>query len=634
MFGVIKYTGKATSNPAGLSSGSSKQPGFQQKKVHLNRFVGPTFRSALGCVGCRKRRKKCDETHPACNACVKRKLPCVWREKGRNFGNESADPKRKRVGNEVEGNRAISLRHLGLEINEKSESRRICHETEEYEASYDNISDLVSEQASSNEISEIDITPKTTNSPLEMLQIEDLLNSELVEISAGESTVLDLESNCIVSKSTQPVLLSPRSSSNPLTLEFSPFLLSFFSLFLDNKGASFVQHFEQKVSGVLTVSPSKSNYFTKTFLLLASVNEGIGHAIASWGAFYLHQEDHADVQTHLRKAMALTAEKFPRGTTVSRYDYFTLLCFHLIMMGFFVCQGDVSEWRVCFRKCHELIMRFGGLSALCQEFDNSNDIKFMLSNFFYHDVTSSASFANGTIIPVSEYTLLFKPGYFDKSYGIDPLQGCLNPLYMLMAEEHEVKRDMKVRRKRLEDLLNGEQNMDNPIVQSELNLMRMLYLEFCELVVKDIATKIDQCKIAEGLELNEEEFELHLRVFFMFLLVCKLYWALHIKGMPSTANETQLISMRLIDGIERLLDTRMIIVLCLPILTAGSACYTENDRNRLRKVVDGVISTCPIRNVKRAWVLVQEVWRRNPAGHTLVDWADVCEEFGWDLCVC
>ena len=35
-------------------------------------------RSRLGCIECRKRRKKCDEAHPICSACLERGAECIY----------------------------------------------------------------------------------------------------------------------------------------------------------------------------------------------------------------------------------------------------------------------------------------------------------------------------------------------------------------------------------------------------------------------------------------------------------------------------------------------------------------------------------------------------------------------------
>lgn len=40
--------------------------------------ISPNRRSKAGCQQCRRRKRKCDETHPSCTSCVERGLPCNW----------------------------------------------------------------------------------------------------------------------------------------------------------------------------------------------------------------------------------------------------------------------------------------------------------------------------------------------------------------------------------------------------------------------------------------------------------------------------------------------------------------------------------------------------------------------------
>ncbi|XP_014553323.1 hypothetical protein COCVIDRAFT_40633 [Bipolaris victoriae FI3] len=43
------------------------------------------YRSRSGCLTCRARRVKCDETHPTCKACSKKNRPCQWEEPHTKF---------------------------------------------------------------------------------------------------------------------------------------------------------------------------------------------------------------------------------------------------------------------------------------------------------------------------------------------------------------------------------------------------------------------------------------------------------------------------------------------------------------------------------------------------------------------
>lgn len=696
MFGVINYAFETSHEPEVSDNTTATHDGnFRQRQVTLDRFVGTRFRSCHGCWGCRKRRKKCDETRPACNACVARKQPCVWRDAPR-----PEEPAEKRRQNEAKGarksgvakpksgsfgaaqsslsdrmgaySRGIALvsppampaeprtalpspapmtftpaiemdlpeADWGEEENEREDdiggNGRFGQESE------NDAQDSRNEQITTvNPINTIHTETGRTNSVQEA-PANSVDFDGIAEISASQSLALELATNSVLpvpaaNHDTQAILPLSHALFGDGFYYVPPPLLAFFNIFLDSKGVSFVRHFESQVSNALTVSPSTSNYFSKTFLLLATVDESIGHAIASWGAFYVHQYHHVDVQRHLFRAMSLVAERFPHGSKVSTYDYFTLLCFHLIVLGFYVCQGDVDQWWTCFQKCAELVQRAGGLRKLCMHLEYSNDIKFLVSNFFYHDVLSSHAFLHGPAFSLKDYQEVFEPGYYDNSYGIDPLQGCMNPVYMLLAEELEVRCAMRTRRERLESLLNEELGAeDDPSVLQEFELMRTLYLEYCEMVIRQIEDQIADCLIDELLleKCNDEEVRIHVQIFAVFKLFCKVYWVLFIKGTPPLANESQLLFIQLMDKIDSLIDTRMIVVLCLPLLGAGTLCYTTHDRRRMEDMFHKVINRCPIHNVHRAWVVVQEIWKRNPKGELCVDWADVCEDYGWQLCVC
>lgn len=584
-FGVINYHFVSDRQSSKPESGN-----FNQKRVSLDKFVGTKFRSVRGCKQCRSRRKKCDETHPKCNACVKRNIECEWRDQsGKNAS--------KKVSETDKGNATYEATALP------------------YIQPHD-----AYENALKADVTLGSAIPLDSDSIVELelpLESDTNIESQLMALSqhtSGESIV----------------------SLPQFELNFFEFPKFFFNFFMDSKGAAFVEHFESKVSKSLTVSPSTSNYFSKTFLQLANIDESIGHAIASWGAFYVHQHEHEDVKHHLRKAMVVTAKRFPRTSELSKYDRFTLLCFYLIVLGTFVCQGDVRLWWSCFKECHEIINKSNGLFELCQELHFSNDIKFLISNFFYHDVMNSDAFLHAPLIPIDKYRALFTADFFDSLYGIDPLQGCLNPVYLLLAEELEVFTAIEARQKRLDDLLGGELDLDDENVSREFDIIRAQHFEFCEELIKQIEQKLLNCDIDHRMleHVTENEANLHKQVFALFMHACKMYWALFIKKILPKSCEVQLILMKLVEGLEKLVDTGMVVVLCLPLLLASAASYAQHDRSKLRKLTLNIIDKCPVQNVRRAWEVIQKCWERNPDGDKLVNWAEVCRELGWHLCVC
>ncbi|KIW64152.1 hypothetical protein PV04_09106 [Phialophora macrospora] len=92
------------------------------------------LRSRRGCDACRKRRRKCDETHPACKACGSRGLVCRYPEiniRLEGVRNRPRRPKAKRKSPSSHGHDtpASIVVHLDQsELNNSPSSLRICPE--------------------------------------------------------------------------------------------------------------------------------------------------------------------------------------------------------------------------------------------------------------------------------------------------------------------------------------------------------------------------------------------------------------------------------------------------------------------------------------------------------------------------
>lgn len=85
----------------------------------------PMLRVRTGCFTCRSRKKKCDETKPACSGCKRNKLVCNWPTRGGETSN-------RRV--EVTSTHHSNIRHVGDEnSNSVSKTNRIVSDGDEYE---------------------------------------------------------------------------------------------------------------------------------------------------------------------------------------------------------------------------------------------------------------------------------------------------------------------------------------------------------------------------------------------------------------------------------------------------------------------------------------------------------------------
>lgn len=65
-----------------------------------------------------------------------------------------------------------------------------------------------------------------------------------------------------------------------------------------------------------------------------------------------------------------------------------------------------------------------------------------------------------------------------------------------------------------------------------------------------------------------------------------------------------------------------------PLFVASCEAITEADRATSQQIFFGIERRQGMRNIVRAWEVVQEVWHRRDLGDTGVDWRDVCGEKG------
>lgn len=65
-----------------------------------------------------------------------------------------------------------------------------------------------------------------------------------------------------------------------------------------------------------------------------------------------------------------------------------------------------------------------------------------------------------------------------------------------------------------------------------------------------------------------------------------------------------------------------------PLFVASCEAITEADRATSQQIFFGIERRQGMRNIVRAWEVVQDIWQRRDLGETSVDWRDVCGEKG------
>lgn len=600
---ISLVTSNRISKPADLKSKSKPV----SKPMHNNIILGSRYRSKTGCAGCRKRKKKCDEVHPICGSCRHRGELCEW---------------------------GVVKRYKPVSPSSEETTPKIL------------------ELPKLNDVEQTRTTPKLTEVTPKLTEI----NPKLTEITSKPTEIFP--KLVLISEETKIVIQSPKSPPFSLTpsdllqlfspsdfLDFDMPLLSSpsstFSLYLDEAGLRLLNFYENKVAKILSVSPESSNYFLKTFFTAALTEESLMHALAAWGGVFLDGHDSPAVKFHLEKARQLIRSTYLNREDLDTHGTYVAICYYLILMGIDICSGDVSNWYYLFNECTNLLKRRGGIVKFCQENHFSNDSKWLISNFQFHDVLSSATLKRGTSCDIEEYSRLFNNCFDMGSYGVDPYQGCIQPIFLLLGSIMNTNVELKEERDKInQEMLEANKkglNLDNS-AHRQLTLRRIRQCHEVEARYNKLLLDIHYCTPNQSqishISHDKCEVDLHLTLFELYRLTCQIYLLLYIKQTQPLSSEVQLHFMNSLAYIESLMSSKLVPSLPMLLLICGMCCCNEYDRAQVRSIFDKLLATYTVGNVGRIWEIVQEAWKRNPHGDVCIDWTDICDEFGWKLSVC
>lgn len=513
----------------------------------LKNIVGATVRSRNGCNFCKKRRRKCDEVHPACGFCVKKGIDCVYKVKGN--------------GKEFE--------------KDKFEKDKL--EKDKFEKDSFDVGKVESEE----EAVKFEIEP-------------------VVGVSDGEAVFEEVKNT---DSSLFPYQTDPSMDQFPFYIQPTSSVF----LFVDETGAFYIDYFKNHVTSALCVS--KSNYFEKLYCKLANEEETFALSIAAWGGlYYKNKQMDGEINKYLARSLIKFTENFKHSS--SKINCYFQICFYLILVGFNICSGDTYNWNRIMEDCNDSITRYGGIEKLCEDFSYSNEVRFLISNFQYHDVLSLSSVQNGTKIPMETYKRLF--GHFnfkqtEASYGLDTLQGCSQPILLVLGDILEAKTSSK----------------KNPLMACN---------EKQEELLEKIETAHPNFELTETL--SPQELQLHLTAFELYRLCCRMHWLLYIKRVSPLSLEVQKCGMQTMELVDILIQTNLRVIVTLPLLMCGLSSVDLVSKERVTRTFKYLNQTCPVNNVSKCWTIVRISWEMNRDGSKIIDWSDICEKFNWYLNVC
>lgn len=620
----------------------SRKKGFTQKRIGVHSFVGTKSKSRKGCDGCRRRKKRCDETHPVCGACLKRNDLCEWSYSARNRASE-----RRKLFPEP----LLLLPNCErLLVDNTAASAEGGHALKESDGS---LVQLLSSPAIVLDFSPYENANYVCKSPVEEIlpseddshdtisteEVQEIFSFSDLDDDAGKSLVL-FRRNPNHHQVLLPVFedaMDDMFKVNTMTPQIV-FTSAHFK-YLDSDGCLFWDFYKYKGSTIGCVGVDDYNYFTKCYVKLCEKNEAICNLIAAWGGIYLKDNpDDKVVQSYLRRAFTLFPETNTQALISCKNKRFWAMCFYSVLYMFYVTTGDPNMWWQVFLKLKEIIDLSGGLKRICEDYNYSNDVIFMISLIQYFSCTSSELWISGPIYPLSEFQEVFANVDFS-NFGVDPVQGAFHTIYWRLVEVANNKILLEGQRKAVEQIYNmalAAQFQDESL-NKEYKTARKDFADCSSHLFNTMVEKIEleQPSICQ-LELitDETEHQLQIDIFETYKKVCKLCCYFHLKGTTPLAHEVQALLEETLILVEGLLDSKMRVSMIIPLLTCSMAATTAFDKRRIEDCFKRLRHGCAVYNVDLAWYLAQEIWLRNPEGNKIVDWAQICHEKNWHICAC
>lgn len=684
--------------PAGITSQQTPKNGFQQKRIKSQSFVGGKFRSKDGCLCCRKRKKRCDEAHPVCGACKSRGDNCVWPEHdkihaiARKAARSTQQQKGRRdstsSGGSIDGNAVKQESALqstpkpvfvystdpppnNLVLDSEKNTSRVTFSNLTTPI-YEKFATPTSESPPCGADSRIELPPispyvadssgshtLTQGGPLAYHRhshSEGTLGFR-PSISNGFGSSHQILPIAVDSQPTAPLSSGPSRSVSSLKLSkpavTESALDDLFRIrssiptyaghhphpFLGEKGIRFLDFFKYKVTRVVAVSGDESNYFIQTFLKLSLANEAIANLLAAWGGVFLRGSiDQPEVEQFRQKSYEILQSTYlNRMQYLNKHEYYIVLCYYSISTGMYICAGDSKLWWENLLTTKDLIDNYGGFYKLCQDLNWTNDVVFLCSYFQYHDLTLSDALFKGTLYPIATYREVFDHVDF-KAYGVDPLQGINQNVYELLGEIMNCKVKINAFKEDVDHLLNKAESFGfcEEFHNLQYKAGREGLIKMKDGLFDTLMAKVNSLHTIHGylVENDPKEKLLHFMLFELYRNVCKIYCYIYIKESPPLANCVQELLWETLNMIDGLVDSKMIVVMCLPLIACGIAAYTAYDKFKIKATFEKLIYSCQVNNVEKAWETIQVVWNLNPEGVKYIDWSAICKDRDWHLSVC
>lgn len=338
-------------------------------------------RSKMGCVNCKRRKKKCDEIKPICTGCLKRNIICEYKDPHPNHIEHS----KPTTGLSDEAIRALGIKNATGDGMRDLKNVKI--------STIKGLKTIVGEQA------------------LGMIQ-KDGLGGEFFDLLFRDDPNFEQVFNSL-----------PKSMEVKLPVELTFEELSHF------------EYYCKTILPNLCILPQEFNYYAKIYIPLAFKESAVLYTLVGWGCKMKKnhnlnfQVENKDADRYIDLANDLIVKY---TNSLDKEKFIANFVCYMILVCMEISFGDTSNWSHYFTSCFNMINKMPGdfryLLNSCSVEGN-----LLAENFAYFDVLASQSNENGTFYPINDYKALFASN--ENTIKIhDPLQGCIRPIILIIGE--------------------------------------------------------------------------------------------------------------------------------------------------------------------------------------------------------
>ncbi|KAG7918123.1 hypothetical protein KL905_004202 [Ogataea polymorpha] len=595
----------ALPNAESVFSGSASGPANGPRSVPLissRSFVGMSSRSKNGCVSCRKKKKKCDEAYPVCGLCARRNTPCIRRDNKKAKTAEKQTIKKPKSPPLFDPDDLLDNMLRDLK-NSQGETLALLDPSEEEFAPMDES---------------------------QIVENQNLPDSELVKLLHRKDTRKFLKPTVfqLFTSKLSPSITVP---SNVLTQS------------LDETGRLFLDHYISFITKEITICHSQeSNFFFSYILKLATQDSAVLNGIVAWGGMFLLGSQNEEAREYFARSLALVQTR--RRQIAARptlKDFMALATCFLVLVGAEISTGDIKFWYHIFLQLRDAFSEYGGLRKFFEDTKHANEGKWIISNYFFHDVNATRTVLSGTHEDMNTYKDIFHGHKILETdeYGLDPFQGSAAELFLIYGEINDKRKELKDLEMRIRVL---ESSGDESATEKTL-VLNQERDDFCRASFEELESRILESKPSfkqlEEISDNRDLLTLHLTWFELHQITMRLYLRMVVK--KTDFRDHEMVALREHAGklLDIVIGTRMQSILCLTLMIAGVVHCDEASRADITAKYERLVRSFEVKNVQNCWLVVQRCWeiedellqRGEPC---YVDWCDVVEDFGWEFCLC